>query len=177
MADYFRYFPQVEYLDNVVLRNLMLRADIASDIIYRYGVFYPYRVRDHERADTIAFDYYGDSSYFWLVMAANDVLDPYHDWGLSDKDFLEYIKAKYGTIEYAMSTVHHYESPDETYWMSPETRANLEPAERVGFDLEKTIWEWESEKNESKKSIKLLSRRYAAKAHADFTESFRSDRE
>jgi hypothetical protein len=175
-VDYFRYFPTVDY-DGVLTRNLLTRADLAQDIVYRYGIFYPYRIRDHERADTIAHDYYGDSRYFWLVLAANDVLDPYHDWPLDDEDFLQYVRAKYGTVEYAQATVHHYENPDEDYWMTPETRAALPPEERLGFDVEKTVWQWEWDRNDDKKSIKLLSRRYAARAHADFTESFGSDRE
>lgn len=174
--DYFRHFPRVDY-DGVSLRNLMLRADVARGIIAQYGVFYPYRIMDHERADTIAFDYYGDSRYYWLVLAANDVLDPYHDWPLCDADFDAYIRSKYGTIEAAMSTVHHYENPDADYVMTPETRAALAPSERVGFDVEKTVWQWEWDRNEGRKTIKLLSRRYAARAHRDFVSSFSGDRE
>lgn len=175
--DYFRYFPTISYAPQISLRNLLQRADVARDIVYNYGIFYPYRLKDHERADTVAFDYYGDSRYYWLVLAANDVLDPYHDWPLADADFNEYIKAKYGTLEKAMSQVHHYENPDADYWMTPDTRANLPPEDRVGFDVEKTVWQWEWDKNEDRKSIKLLSRRYAARAHADFVASFKGERE
>ncbi len=175
--DYFRYFPKVQYEDGVSLRNLMLRADMARDIIYQYGIFYPYRIMEHERADTIAFDYYGDSRYYWLVLASNEILDPYHDWPLCDDDFNQYIRAKYGTVEDAMSTVHHYENPEADYWMTPESRAILPPEDRVGFDNEKTVWQWEWDRNEGRKSIRLLSRRYAAKAHADFVASFKGERE
>lgn len=175
--DYFRYFPKVEYSPGVTLSNLLLRADMAKDIINRYGVFYPYRIKDHERADTVAFDYYGDSKYYWLVLAANDILDPYHDWPLCDRDFDAYIRSKYGRLETAMSTVHHYENPEADYWMTPETRAALAPADRIGFDVEKTCWQWEWDRNEDRKSIRLLSRRYAPKAHADLVSSFTGERE
>lgn len=176
--NFFQTFPLVTYGD-VSLRNIILRAGAARGILEKYGVFYPYRVRDHERADTIAFDYYGDSKFHWLVSLANGVVDPYHDWPLSDADFAAYIVDKYGSYEYAASTVHHYENtdPEVKWWMSPETRSNLEPTERIGHDVEKTVLMWEQEANEEKKTIRLLSNRYAQRAYDELRRSFFVDRE
>ncbi len=177
-GNFFSCFPLVDY-DGISLRNIILRADLARDIVEKYGVFYPYRLRDHDRLDTVAFDYYGDSRYFWLVAIANDVWDPYHDWPLADADFDAYIVDKYGSYEHAASTVHHYENTDESvkWWMSPETRSSLDPADRLGHDVEKTILQWEQEANEAKKTIRLLSRRYAGRAYEELKRSFKNDRE
>lgn len=178
MTDFFKTFPKIQY-DDQLSRNIILRAGIAKEIVEKYGVFYPYRIKDHERIDTIAFDYYGDSKYFWLIALSNDVLDPYKDWPMSDADFSAYILKKYGTYEYAASTVHHYENSNTaiTWWMSPETRANLEPADRIGHDVEKTIWMWENEINEDKKTIRLLSNRYAERAYDELRTTFLNDRD
>lgn len=173
MTDYFKTFPLIEY-DSSLSRNIILRAGVAKEIVERYGVFYPYRVKDHERLDTIAFDYYGDSKFSWLIALANGILDPYTDWPMCDEDFMAYIKDKYGSFEYAAATVHHYENEDPsiTWWMSPETRSLLDPTDRIGHDVETTIWEWESQRNEDKKSIRLLSKRYAERALRELKTAF-----
>jgi base plate wedge protein 53 len=177
MADFFKTFPLIEYGDHQS-RNVMLRAGVARRIIESYGVFYPYRIRDHERIDTIAHDYYGDSKYAWLVAIANDVYDPYHDWPLSDEDFLNFVVEKYGSFEDAASTVHHYENtdPDVKWWMTAETRAALDPADRIGHDVEVTCLEYEQTVNEDKKTVRLLSRRYAERAYAELKRTFTDDR-
>lgn len=166
MTEYFSNYPLVDYAGKT-MRNLVLRADIASSVIKKYGVFYPYRVRDEDRPDTVAFDYYGSSDFFWLVLASNDMVDPYHDWPLSDADFEAYVLAKYGTRETALSTVHHYESATTDRWVYPDTRDNLPPEFLVGFDTEVTAYSWEKSLNEDKKTINLLSKRYARRAEAE----------
>lgn len=166
MTPYFSNFPVIDY-DGLRMRNIVLRAGVAKSVVRKYGVFYPYHVFDEDRPDTIAFDYYGDSEYMWLVLASNDMVDPYHDWPLCDADFLAYIEKKYGTYEYATSTVHHYESPNSKRWMTVETRENLPPEDRIGFDTEVTVLEWERNLNESKKNIRLLSRKYANRAASE----------
>ena len=167
MIEYFSALPVISYRGRTST-NLMARAGLARGIVERYGVFYPYRVRDWERPDTIAFDYYGDSGYFWLVYAANGIVDPQHDWPLCDRDFDAFVRKKYGSRPAAEAIIHHYENVDPTItvYMSPETRANLPAEQRVGFDVEKTAYAWEEEKNEDKKSVRLLSRRYARQAMA-----------
>jgi len=178
VTDFFKTFPIIDY-DDSLSRNIILRAGLAKGIVEKYGVFYPYRVKDHERMDTIAFDYYGDSKYFWLVALANDILDPYRDWPLSDTDFMAYVVQKYDSYEYAASTVHHYENTDPNikWWMTPETRAELEPADRIGHDVEKTIWLWEDQMNEDRKTIKLLSNKYASRAYDELRTTFLGSRD
>ena len=60
MIGFFANSPIIEY-DGVSMRNLVKRAGIVRSALAKYDVYYPYRIRDWERADTIAFDYYGDS--------------------------------------------------------------------------------------------------------------------
>ncbi len=178
MIEYFSNLPLVEY-DGQLARNLILRAGLVKNIVDKFGVFYPYRLRDNERADTIAFDYYGDSGYWWLVYFSNSVVDPSHDWPLADADFTAFIKKKYGSYEAAHLPVHHYTNSNTAIdvWMSPETRANLPAEERIGFDVEVSYWTWEHEKNEDRKTIRLLSRRYARQASDEMRTAIRGDRQ
>lgn len=177
MYEYFKTFPIVFYGDSDS-RNLILRAGMAREIIDKYGIFYPYKVKDHERMDTIAFDYYGDSSFYWIIALANDIVDPYTDWPMSDAEFNAYINSKYGSFQAAASTIHHYANTDSsiTRQMSPVTRALLDPIDRIGFDLAVSSYDWESGLNEDRKSIKLLSRKYAQRAYDELRSSFLNDR-
>jgi hypothetical protein len=175
MIEFFGNFPLVEY-DDKFTRNLIARASLVKGIVDRFGVFYPYRVKDHERADTIAFDYYGDSGYWWLVYFANGVVDPRHDWPLSDRDFDAYIKAKYGSYELAHGPVRHYLNLDTGQTMTPETRTYLPADEKVGFDVEVSYWTWEHDRNEERKTIRLLSKRYARQAQDELRDAFGLDR-
>jgi hypothetical protein len=175
VSAFFRNFPQISY-NGKTTRNIILRSGIAKGVVEKYGVFYPYTVRMNDRIDTIAFNYYGDSNYFWLICLANDIMDPYNDWPLDDQNFLEYIISKYGSYEYAQSTVHHWKSADVSHWMSPETHAYLDPAEKVGFTVSVSVWDWEHTLNEEKKSIRLLSRKYAPQAMRELQTVFDGDR-
>ncbi len=66
---------------------------------------YDYVIKDGERPDTIANAYYGDSNFVWLIFLANDVVDPYYDWPLTQQQFKDFIIEKYGSIEAAKLTV------------------------------------------------------------------------
>lgn len=174
--DWFVNYPVVEY-DGRLTRDVTLRAGLARDVIARLGVFYPYRIKDWERPDTIAFDYYGDSKFAWLVYLSNQVVDPYFDWPMTDWDFNLYLKDKYGSVETAMATTHHYEREDgRGVWMTPETYAHLTPEQRPLYVVEVDCYDWENSLNEGKKNIQLLSRRYAQQAAAELATVLSGDR-
>lgn len=73
-----------------------------------------YTLRDGETPEIVAEKYYGTPEAHWLVMYANNVVDPQFDWLLSQDEFNNYITAKYGSISNAMSQVHHYSKVIET---------------------------------------------------------------
>jgi hypothetical protein len=149
---------------------------MTSSALEKYGVFYPYRVKDHERPDTIAFDYYGDSKYAWLVLMANDILDPYNDWPMSDADFNSFIVSKYGSVEQAMEQVDHFVSKTSTVRVTPTTRRTMTSTQQQQFAYPVMAWDIELEKNEARKTIKLLSKKYAVRAYEELRGSFTNDR-
>ncbi len=176
---FFKSFPIIEY-NHIRSRHIMLRSDLSSKALEKYGVFYSYYVHDHERPDTIAHDYYGDSRFMWLVLLSNDILDPYFDWPLSEADLHAFIAKKYGSLEAAMKLqigVKNVNNP--TYVLSKETVDKLTAATDdtvVGFVSPVYAYDLEVEKNESKKNIRLLSRAFAKHAENDLMGSFDDDR-
>ena len=44
----------------------------------------------------------------WLIFLANNIVDPYYSWPLTQNTFQDFIISKYGTIANAKSTIKHY---------------------------------------------------------------------
>ncbi len=110
---HFRFFPTTTYrrqaTDFVLENGERLVYDIkATDILVRYKIrqavldndalFYPYLWADSDRVDTVAFEYYGSSSLYWLVMYSNGAFDLNYDFPLPAATFNRYLEEKYKEI-------------------------------------------------------------------------------
>lgn len=101
---YFDNHPTIEYANNTV-RNIMSRVKFSQETLNNDFVLFPYTVEEGERADTLAYKYYNNSKYAWLVWMSNDIVDPYYEFPQTTTDFNSTIKAKYGTIEKAQRVI------------------------------------------------------------------------
>ena len=113
MSKYFSFFPTTQHdLTNigqtVQLTNILRRFTIDSAVKDNVGVFHEYTIRAGDRPDTIAYKYYGDSGFGWVVMMMNEIHDPIFGWPMFGDDFNQYIKGKYGSVPAAMSETHEY---------------------------------------------------------------------
>ena len=116
MSGYFSRFPSIAY-GNALATNILARIKLNSLVRDKKLVFHPYVLKEGERPDTIAEHYYGDPYFAWLVYFANEMIDPYYEWPLSQRDFEQYIRNKYTTIELAQEKIIYYQvnwSADES---------------------------------------------------------------
>ena len=97
MSTLFSQLPIINY-NGYELRDLSRRNRILPPSITNPYLFLPYTVTDEDRPEDIAYYYYGSTDYTWLVLLANNMIDPYHDWPLKDEDFHKYIIKKYEKI-------------------------------------------------------------------------------
>jgi hypothetical protein len=175
MSNYFSYFPtsledltqngKYQEVTNI-LRRFKIRNILKEDL----HVYYDYDIKAGDRPDTIAKKYYGDSAYAWIVLHYNDITDPFFQWPLFNTDFDDYIKGKYGSAKQAQETVYEYRQiitpkqtledgtvVEERYAVIDETTySSLDPTKRVSV----SSYDYEIEKNEIKRRIKLLDKRY-----------------
>lgn len=107
MAGYFNFFPSTEYA-NTIVTNLISKVKFDQSVQKNLAVFYPYTVEQGERPDQIAARYYDNPELDWIIYLANDIMDPYYDWPLSQNQFYEYIKAKYGSVSAAQAKIAFY---------------------------------------------------------------------
>ncbi len=116
MSEFFTNYPQLNYdisgvkpIKTKKAINIMLRTKIRSAVLQDIIAYFPYIIPEAERPDVTAFKVYGDVKFTWLIFLINDIHDPIFDWPLNTREFGNYIKNKYGTLQAAKNTVHHYD--------------------------------------------------------------------
>ena len=178
---YFSDFPQIEYQAKIA-RSIMARPRIASSLLSNPAAIYSYTVNNDLRPDQVAHLYYGDSELLWLIFLANNIVDPYYGWPLTQNTFQDFLISKYGSIATAKTTIKHYryqEKDKETdeIWKTKEiitketydlngtfgTLRNITNAQLQRYQAV-TAFIYEEELNESKRVIKVIDRRLAGNA-------------
>lgn len=169
---YFNNLPTIEY-GTKVARNLITRPKIKEFILGNPNVIYDYVIKDGERPDIIANAYYGDSNFVWLIFLANNIVDPYYDWPLTQEQFKDFIIDKYGSVETAKSTIKHYKHKTKGTLITKETYdLNATMLKIVASDYQSVdVYKFEDEANEAKRSIKLIDARLATSAFAKLREA------
>lgn len=94
MSNYFENFPTINYQGRNV-RDITRRNKFLKSVTTNPLLFLPYTVKEGERPENIAYNYYGSTDYTWLVYLSNNIVDPYHQWPLSEEDFHKYLIQKY----------------------------------------------------------------------------------
>lgn len=108
---YFEKLPLIYYtLDNrttQVVRDITVRtkvADLIKDSAYLYE---QYSVKDGERPEHLAARFYNNPLLHWIILIANEIIDPYEDWPMSDYDLSQWVKTNMDPNQ-----IHHYENSD-----------------------------------------------------------------
>lgn len=116
MAKYFDLFPKLLYdIDGKRLSkyssvtDVFFRLRVIRQVLGNASAYYEYIVSDFETPEILADKVYGDPEAHWIILLANDILDPQYDWPLNYNQFKNYIIKKYGSIENAQTNIHHYE--------------------------------------------------------------------
>jgi Base plate wedge protein 53 len=163
--DLLKQLPKITY-QNYTVSDLLVKIATVKQNLAKFTGYYQYSIKDGERPDTIAYDYYGSSEYAWLVLIYNDIIDPYMQWPLDQQQFHSYLFEKYQTIWETKSMIDHYiytgvgaNDPDVNYVnhkLTAESFDALSVDDRAGWTAV-YVYDVEQQINENKRSIKLLS--------------------
>jgi len=97
--NYFNTLPKIATIDYsgnaIVLTNLMVRAEVIPSLLNNPLLFYSYDVKNDDTPEIIASKYYGDPYRYWIVLFANQLIDPQWDWPMNSTLFANYIFEKY----------------------------------------------------------------------------------
>lgn len=117
MGKYLDLFPRIRYkIDSAdkygnyeLVTDITFRLTIIKEALANFSSYYKYTIKDGETPEILAEKVYGTSQAHWIILYANNIYDPQYDWPLEYRSFNKYIVAKYGSIENAQTTWHHYE--------------------------------------------------------------------
>ena len=167
--------------DFVKVKNLFRRAKIREDFFQNVTVFTKYSIQGEERPEQIAEKIYGSSSYDWIVLISNNIINVRTEWPMSDYEFQNYLFRKYTEAE--LNAAHHYETvtyydgngklivPSGKIVDSNFSITYYDEVEQTSKTISpiKTIsnYEYEIKLNDEKRNIYLLRTRYLQTAIDD----------
>jgi phage tail protein X len=91
---YFKSFPTTTW-DKKEVVDISRRATILNKVKGDPYGFIPYTVQDGDTIEMIAYHYYGDAELSWLILLANDIIDPYEDFFKEKAQLDQYVINKY----------------------------------------------------------------------------------
>ena len=177
---YFRELPDIEYQspfadsnssqNYVRAKNLFRRVKLRDDLTNVFTLFNKYQIPEGARPDIVAEEVYGRSDYDWVVLMTAGIVNVRDEWPLSNRDLYRYAENIYGT---QLNAVHQYETTE----VKDSNGRLILPAGKVvdsNFTIPKpddytatlnpvigiSNYEYETAKNEEKRSVYLLRSDY-----------------
>jgi hypothetical protein len=174
---YFDKFPTIPYDsqgDGEVkdVTNLLKRVKTRTKIIENTSVFDTYDIKDGETPEMLAHRLYDDINKHWIILMFNNITDRFHGWPMSQTQFDEYIKDKYGNTS---GSVHHYEIDEE----SGHSDA---PLNKIDIGTDNTLYPaataitnlvYEQNRQDELRKIKLLDPRYVDDFVSEFNKKIK----
>ena len=153
---YFNNFPTIPYDSKGTgefkdVKNLLRRVGIRAKVKSNTMLYDTYDVKNGETPESIAFKLYDDAELHWIVMLVNNITDRFHDWPLSEAQFLNFVNDKYSNP----NAIHHYEIEQE----SGDTSIKIDiGTSNSDYPLATSItnYEYEQEEQDNKRKIRLL---------------------
>lgn len=180
------------------VKNLFRRVKLRDDLKNVITIFNKYQIPDGSRPDLVAQEIYGSTQYDWVVLISAGITRVRDQWPLSDKQLYDYAENIYGE---KLTDVHHYEtlevrdSQDRliisagnvvdpnfklSYYDNGKIYTNeLDTGENI-FKIPNPIvsitnYQYETRKNNEKRSIYLIKPRYLQQVLNDTRQSMLYD--
>lgn len=94
MAAFFSKYPKV-IINNRLVTDIIARSTISEKYSDKLSIYYPYDLQEGDTPEIIASKYYGDPERHWLVLLANQIINPFFDFCLDYQVFDKHIENKY----------------------------------------------------------------------------------
>ena len=157
---YFGHFPLIPY-DSVgdgkfkLVTNLLKRVAVRSKVKTNVLVFDTYDVRMGETPEEIADKLYNDPELHWVILLMNDITDRYHQWPLTENQFIAHINDKYDNVD----ATHHYEISQTSGDTTIKIDIGTDNSDHSGATAI-TNYEYEVARQDEMRKIRLLDPAY-----------------
>ena len=172
---YFSKFPLTVYdvkgdKNYKLLPDIMRRVKLRSGIAAGRYTFDSYDVKNNENPEDVAFKYYGDAEYHWVILLTNNITDRYYQWPLTQPQFDAFLTDKYGSG--SEDAIHHYEKTQDsgpTTGSGPDDYSHLVEVNSDEDDASSVSnREYEERIQDKYRQIKLLDRRFLGQFVEEF---------
>ena len=165
---YFKQFPTIpydstgtgEYKD---VKNLLRRVGIRTKVKSNTMLYDTYDVKNGETPESIAFKLYDDAELHWVILMVNDITDRYHEWPLTEAQFLQFVNDKYSNPD----ATHHYEISQSSGVTTKKIDIGTDNTDYPTATVI-TNFEYEREEQDKKRKIRLLDPSYIDQFVAEF---------
>ena len=166
---YFDNFPTIPYDSELTgeskdVKNLLRRVGIRAKVKANTMLYDTYDVRNGETPESIAHKLYDDAELHWVIMLVNNITDRYHDWPMTEAQFLQFVKDKYSNVD----GTHHYEITQTSGDTSVKIDVGTDNTNYPSATLI-TNYEYEQEQQDAKRKIRLLDPSFVG----DFVEEYK----
>ncbi len=169
---YFEHFEKIKY-------NGIDTVNIMNSVLARYhpfknsSLYYLYTLLDGEKAEDVSYNAYKTTEYWWILLAINNIVDPYHDWMMGSQELEAFMEGKYGDDLYG---VHHFIDVDND-GRTEDGYSSAKWQELIDNDLELPVHiqpisnrDYEIRENEKNRNVKVISIEYIDNVQRDFEE-------
>jgi len=197
---YFTTLPKIvktnQFGQSLLMTNLMARSSVIPSLLNNAALFYQYDIQDGDTPESVAYKYYGESYRYWIVLFANQIIDPQWNWPMNNMVFAGYLADKYPAVD-VYATIHHYEkintqfdfgtntstvekveiSEDAYNNLIPSTNVYTLPTGKVSVAITKaaiSIYDYELALNEANRTINILNNTYVNEIEKEFKSLMKS---
>lgn len=150
------------------VRDITLSIRPLKEVLSNVTLYDTYAIQDGDTPEIISELLYGTPYYHWIIMLVNEKYDYLNDFPLDNKRLQEYVTAKYGEgnehAQHYLFGRKHYVSPEG--YIVDEGKPGA---------VAVTNSEYEFNKNEENRYIKVVNAKYVATFVKDLNEAFKSN--
>lgn len=176
---YFKHFPTVVIKGQEVL-DITRKVRLSKALREVSLDYLSYTLDEGDKPEDIANYYYDNAEYAWLVLMANDIVDPYSEWYKTGEELNSYIKVQYesasgltgdAVLEWsknagiASNIVFYRSIYDKDVQINRATYQKTPTGEFYAV----RVYDREVELNESKREISLINKSYLSFIEERFT--------
>jgi len=125
------------------------RVKVSERYITTIGALVPYTIEDGETPELVSQKFYDTPFYHWTILMANDITNPREEWPVTEKQLMSRIELLYPGSNYW--DVYEYRNASTGYVEEHDPAAILS-----GEQIAISIYDYEFEKNEEKRNIKVI---------------------
>jgi|TARA_B100001094_G_scaffold64285_1_gene60306 hypothetical protein len=166
--------------DFTVAKNFFRRYKINDDIFSNVVYFNKYAIKDGERPDVLARNFYGNQFYDWVILLTNNMVNAQYDWPMNNYELYRVLEQEFDD---PYSQINHYEIKqsmghyaaglhvDQTFY-NGQHKLNIDGVMTLKNGNEIcspiTVAEYYQEENDKKREIYLLKKQYLQSFVDDF---------